>query len=224
MIIYKTTNLINGKFYVGKDAKNRKYYLGSGKVLRLAIEKYGKENFKKEILEVCSSLEELSEREKYWIKALDSINSGYNITEGGTGGDTYTFNPHKELISSKLKGRNAWNKGTTGICKAWNKGTTGIMTANKTSYKKGEEHPLYGTIRDKTIYEKIVNIRRQKNNFKGVGKFASKRVMNIDDGLEFSSIQEAAEYYNISRDKVGHSCRKETKTGKFRFVKSTEVV
>jgi hypothetical protein len=49
MIIYKTTNLINGKMYVGQDSHNNPLYLGSGKVLGLAIEKYGIENFKKEI-------------------------------------------------------------------------------------------------------------------------------------------------------------------------------
>lgn len=51
--IYKTTNLINGKFYIGKH-KSEKYdpsYYGSGKIIRLAIKKYGLENFKNEVLE-----------------------------------------------------------------------------------------------------------------------------------------------------------------------------
>jgi hypothetical protein len=63
MIIYKTTNLINGKIYIGKDSKNNSKYLGSGLLLKRAILKYGKENFKKEILEECSSIEELNQRE-----------------------------------------------------------------------------------------------------------------------------------------------------------------
>ena len=41
MIIYKTTNLINGKFYIGKDSKNDPNYLGSGKILKKAFKKYG---------------------------------------------------------------------------------------------------------------------------------------------------------------------------------------
>lgn len=92
MIIYKTTNLVNGKIYVGKDAHNRSTYFGSGDILRRAIAKYGKDNFKKEILERCTSLPELAEREKYWIALHRSSDRkiGYNLTEGGIGGDTYT--------------------------------------------------------------------------------------------------------------------------------------
>ena len=51
MIIYKTTNLVNGKTYVGQDSKNNKKYLGSGKILKSAIKKYGRSSFKKEIIE-----------------------------------------------------------------------------------------------------------------------------------------------------------------------------
>lgn len=76
MIIYKTTNLINGKFYIGRDKFNNSEYLGLGKILQSAIEKYGKENFKKEILEHCSSIEELNEREIFWIKETNAIELG----------------------------------------------------------------------------------------------------------------------------------------------------
>lgn len=93
MTIYKTTNLVNGKIYVGKDASNRPTYLGSGHVLRRAITKYGKENFKKEVLERCSSLEELAKKEIEWIARLHSTDRkiGYNLTEGGTGGNTFSL-------------------------------------------------------------------------------------------------------------------------------------
>jgi len=58
MIIYKTINIVNGKIYVGQDAHNNPNYLGSGYILKKAIEKYGRENFKKEILEECNTKEE----------------------------------------------------------------------------------------------------------------------------------------------------------------------
>lgn len=104
MIIYKTTNLINGKFYVGKDEKNKPDYLGSGINLQRAIKKYGKENFIKETLEVCLTREELVEREKYWIKETKAQKLGYNIADGGWGGNTYTEET-KQRISQFFKGR-----------------------------------------------------------------------------------------------------------------------
>jgi len=104
MIIYKTTNLINGKFYVGKDERNKPDYLGSGINLNRAIKKYGIENFIKETIEVCSTKEELNEREKYWIKETKSQEIGYNIAEGGSGGNTYTEET-RQRISKKFKGR-----------------------------------------------------------------------------------------------------------------------
>lgn len=87
MIIYKTTNTINGKIYVGKDCSNNSKYLGSGSILKSAIKKYGKENFIKEILEECTSPEYLKEREIYWISKLNSRDPliGYNISPGGDG-------------------------------------------------------------------------------------------------------------------------------------------
>lgn len=222
MIIYKTTNLINGKFYVGKDAKNNPTYLGSGKVLRQSIKKYGRQNFKKEILEECSSLDELEQKEQYWIDKLNAIEKGYNLTKGGTGGNTHLINPHPNW--GFKKGNAPWNKGKTGIQTPWNKGVKGYMGANKSSYRPGKDHPFFGKKRDPKIYEKIVTKRKEKNNFKAVGKFAPKRVKNIIDGNVFDSIQTAADFYGLTRDQVGHSCRKQTKTGIFRFINDTEVL
>jgi group I intron endonuclease len=98
MVIYKTTNLINNKIYVGQDSHNNPAYLGSGKILNNAIKKYGKDNFKKEILEECSSKKELNEREIYWINKLNSTdtNVGYNIATGGHGGNL------GELVNKKI--------------------------------------------------------------------------------------------------------------------------
>jgi len=104
-IIYKTINIVNRKIYVGKHSTNDidDGYLGSGLHLKRSIGKHGKENFKREILELCTK-ETLDEREIFWIKELDSINLdvGYNITIGGTGGDTLSNNPNKIEIIKKF--------------------------------------------------------------------------------------------------------------------------
>jgi len=104
MIIYKTTNLVNGKIYIGQDKYNNPKYLGSGKILHLAFQKYGIENFKKEIIETCESSELLNEREMHWISFYDSTNRsiGYNIALGGHGGDTLSKHPDKKEIGKRI--------------------------------------------------------------------------------------------------------------------------
>jgi len=89
MIIYKITNLINGKIYIGKSIYNNPNYYGSGTFLNKAIKKHGKENFKKEIIIEFYFYDEklLNKEEIYWIKYFNSreSNIGYNITKGGNG-------------------------------------------------------------------------------------------------------------------------------------------
>ena len=104
MIIYRTINIINNKFYIGKDTKNDPNYLGSGTLLKRAIKKYGRENFKKEILEYCHNKKHLNEREIFWINQTNAQINGYNIADGGHGGNTYTEET-KQKISELFKGR-----------------------------------------------------------------------------------------------------------------------
>lgn len=91
--IYKTENIINKKIYIGQKKNNiflEDHYLGSGKYLKAAINKYGSQNFKVTLIEWCDSKEELNNREIYWINYYK--NKGlylYNISKGGDGGDTY---------------------------------------------------------------------------------------------------------------------------------------
>jgi group I intron endonuclease len=86
MVIYKITNLINGMIYVGQDTKNDPNYFGSGILIVRAIKKHGKENFKKEVIDVVESLEVLNEKEMYWVKFCNcKAPNGYNLTDGGHG-------------------------------------------------------------------------------------------------------------------------------------------
>ena len=87
--VYKITCLVNGKIYIGqhKGSSFDKRYFGSGKALRNSIKKHGRKNFLCEVIEFCSTKEELNEREIFWISELNSTdtNIGYNITHGGEG-------------------------------------------------------------------------------------------------------------------------------------------
>lgn len=89
--IYKITNLINGKAYIGQSINIEGRW---GQHLRkckypcdAAIQKYGKENFSFEVLEECPR-SKLNEREVYWIAYYDTyLGYGYNLTPGGDGAD-----------------------------------------------------------------------------------------------------------------------------------------
>jgi hypothetical protein len=88
-IVYKTTNLINNKYYIGCHKCNNLNdgYVGSGKILKRAIDKYGIENFSREILHYCNNEEEMKEKEKEIVneKFITDLNN-YNLKIGGTGG------------------------------------------------------------------------------------------------------------------------------------------
>ena len=107
--IYKTTNLINGKIYIGQH-KAQKFepnrYIGSGLLLKEAIDKYGKENFQCELLEWCKDLKSLNQQEKYWIEYFQSqdLDKGYNLTSGGDG--NYELSEtSRQKISLKVTGK-----------------------------------------------------------------------------------------------------------------------
>jgi len=99
--IYKTTNLLNDKQYIGKkQGVVDKNYYGSGKILQAALRKYGKDNFRVDILEYCETSHDLNQQEIYHIA---NSNPEYNIAKGGTGGNTlmYASKEHLEEVSKK---------------------------------------------------------------------------------------------------------------------------
>jgi group I intron endonuclease len=151
MIIYKTINILNNKFYVGKDQNNDSTYFGSGLYLKRAIKKYGIKNFRKEILEYCNSISQLNEKEIFWIKELDAVNKGYNIAEGGAGGNTLKGKTKKELNLIKEKHSNAakkfWDNLTIKEKKKHTinyRGWSGGKNEKLSKQRKGKGNPMFG--------------------------------------------------------------------------------
>lgn len=154
MIIYKATNIVNGKIYIGQTTLllqgrilNHKLAKSDRMPFHLAIRKYGFENFEFEVLCQCNSISELNEKEKEYIKLFNSRNQsiGYNISGGGNCFGSGEGHPcfgkafteeHKEKISKALTGiKRPYNSGE----KNHSFGKFGVdsvcNTADKTKYK-----------------------------------------------------------------------------------------
>lgn len=162
MIIYKTTNLVNNKFYIGQDSNNNPEYLGSGILLQKAIEKYGIKNFVKQTLEICKDKDHLNDRETYWIEKTEAKKYGYNIADGGHGGNTYTEET-RQRISKQFKNRK-FSKETIEKRKA-------TRAKNPEKYKLSEERKkiIGDQHRGKTISEEhkkaISKSVKERNNY-----------------------------------------------------------
>lgn len=103
---YKITNLINNKYYLGIHMTNNLNdgYLGSGVAIRKAIKKYGKQNFKKDILEYYSCYKDLAIAEtKLITETVVNDPLSYNLTLGGIGGPAFKGKHHSKETKQKLK-------------------------------------------------------------------------------------------------------------------------
>ena len=190
-IIYKTTNKVNNKFYVGQHQTENinDSYIGSGLLLGYAIKKYGIENFEREILETCSDKYAMNEREKFWIEKLDARNRkvGYNIAFGG-------FNFSSEFWSSLsideklthcekmkkpkvIKDRDKWaSDRIIGTLLAWEDGRFDVRDF------RGELNPRYNDISADDIntikleYESMVLTKGEIFKKYNIGKTVFRRI------------------------------------------------
>ena len=97
IFIYKVMCLVNDKVYVGQTKRNiekrfKEHSRSKKSLIGKAMQKYGKENFKLELLEVCETREEANRREIFFISEFNCIApNGYNLTSGGWGHANYHF-------------------------------------------------------------------------------------------------------------------------------------
>ena len=162
--IYKTTCLVNGKIYIGQhvlynDDRDNKY-IGSGVIFLKALKKYGKENFKREILRYCNSQKELNVWEYVYIKKYNAQNPeiGYNIAGGDV--SSSVGNPAKtDVVKEKIR-KALSGKGNPNFNKKW----------SDKKRKQMEEmfqnnHPMKGKHHSEATKKAWSEKRRGKNPF-----------------------------------------------------------
>lgn len=218
MIIYKATNTVNGKYYIGKtknslDSRIKSHKVASTKkdwLFYRAINKHGFDKFKWEIIIECDDANKLNELEK---KYIGENNNGYNVAKGGDGGDTISNHPnreilrenvskfhkgkilseeHKEKISNAHKGKNKpWAKD---IAKKMSEGNIGKESKTKGS-KLTDEHKekiSKGNKGKTKIFteEHKQNLSKAKEGFKNPNKGKTyEEIMGVEKALEFKKKQ-----------------------------------
>lgn len=180
--IYKITNIANGKIYVGQTSKIiekrfqahiQKAKAHTNRYLYDAMNHYGYDKFIISQIEECDN-NLLDERERYWISKLNCmIPNGYNMTEGGGGGNTWMNNPHKEETIMKLILANRGKKRSKEFCEEQSRRFKGKIMPSE-SAKKGVEtrkqHIVercgYSSWEDRVQYQKDLNrLFRNRDNF-----------------------------------------------------------
>lgn len=231
--IYKTTNLINGKNYIGQHkGKPNDSYLGSGTVLNKAIKKYGRENFKKEILEIVSE-ENVNQKEIFYIEEFKSKGEAqYNISGGGQAtSNPFKYKSKKEIEEIKQKmSKTRKGKISGSYLKTWKQKNIKKNTANSNPTNKVKiiclnDNKEFDSISDasnfynldksavakvcKNIWSntKGFKFKYKDDNYKGKETNRGKKVICLNDNKEFNSIIEASKFYNLDKSAVAKVCK-----------------
>jgi len=220
MIVYKVTNTINGKVYIGYTTKtleerkqahqhkaNTKSNIHYFYLFKQAIRKYGMESFIWETICKCVSIEECCEKEIHFIKEYNTISpNGYNLTEGGNGG--IASQEIKDKISksvkkywSENKEEHPWFDIGSGTRSKW------ANKAWETKRNNGYE-PVSGFKRSAESKQKMSETKNEKNKVDWI---------NIITGEEISlSNTKMSEYTGLSKSTFCHiknGRQKKTKCG-----------
>lgn len=231
-IVYKTTNNINGRYYIGIHSTNsiNDSYLGSGKALKSAIKKYGRKNFKKEVLFKFNSRQEALEKEAELVnKDLISTDECYNMIEGG--GDCPYFSGDKHPNYGKSRPKRLNNLHSIRMKKMYKEGKIrkdkenhhfygkSLSNTHKESLSKsfsGEKNPFYGKKHSEES-KKTMGAAHPDVDFSGSNNPSSKKVIHRKTGKIFSCAKEAAKWSGINYKTFMNRIYKDAKCNEFDY-------
>ncbi len=253
--VYKITNTVTKSCYIGVDSyfpkriKQHQNLLAKdkhkNKHLQFSYNKHGKDSFTFELLEKCVTREEMLGKEKIFILHFNSLEDGYNHTEGGEGSCGYK---HSEEAISKMSAwkrvitqewRDNISKGTIG--KPKKKGTKRVNHPDYSKWLGGEKHPAA-----KFKQEDIDNIRKDyaegmtlqdlslkfNTAYTYICTIVNNRIwksieyqkpkykhtyMCEEDAISFNTIEELSEYYDASINTIYNNLKKLSKTVRTKY-------
>lgn len=216
MIIYKITNKINGKVYIGqtvrtlkqrwKDHRSEAKDCKRGRAIHKAIRKYGVENFTVEQIDVATCQEELNEKERYWIEFYDSMNrnKGYNLTNGG---DSFKMAESvKVKISEFAKTRIGEKNPRYGVPMGL-ENRLKISAVNK--LRTGEKNSFYGKHHTEETKQKM---RGKRPSISGAKNPNAKKVLCIETGVVYECGVIASKETGVSYSSLRKCCQGNRKT------------
>ena len=191
--IYKISNLVNSKVYIGLTINPIEYrfyqhkYLaekGVERTLYYAMRKYGIDKFYITLIEECDN-SILKEREQYWIAYYDSYNNGYNMTIGGDANDIYI--DEEEII------------------KLWKSGYSVSNIARQTNH---DRDCIIRHLKTLNLYDKKEVLERGKKET-CLAKYKIVYCYTLEGILLgiYSNAKEASEYFNFSTKNIQKHCR-----------------
>ncbi len=212
--IYQIINIKNKKSYIGFtndfEKRMKRHFDDFNKIEYLkirnskfyrAIRKYGVNNFVIRIIEQ-PLIKDLSRQEKYWIKFFNTCHNGYNMTNGGNGGDLFTNNPNKEFIREKFRKKyfsiNTRKKMSNAkVGKLKSEETKKRMRISKIGIKFSKEHKLKLSIVGKTRLRKPH--RQQTKNKIGNANRKIKNIEGISLLIQMNySPEKIAKFFNVT--------------------------
>lgn len=206
--IYITTNMINGMRYLGRHKFDKKWkeYLGSGTVFKRAVEKYGKENFVKDIIDIAYSEDELDKKEYEYSVFLNVVESEnwYNLVYGGR---TMTGWHPSEETREKLRQANLGHRHTEESKKKMSISRSGEKAA---FYGKHLSEEAKEKLRQARIGKSTITENGRERLRKATGGCKNPRAIAIYS-IEFNKIfwgaQEAHNIYGIVASHISSCCK-----------------